>query len=165
MRFYISNESYPELREIRSRWDRHRVWWRAFASALGDRRFWRFIVVQMLLLGGWIVVDRVAARPIVVPSEPAWAVHAAVAAAALTTWGVLALSWGGDLVRPHLRRVSSIARAACPGCGHQLTGHLDAAGAVVRCPECGAGSPRGLFDEPYAIPRVFLAFGRRTPSD
>jgi hypothetical protein len=157
VRFYLSHDSYPEVREIESRWQRHLTWWRGLGSAAADARFWRFLAVQLILLAGWIALhawlaDRAWARGSVRMLS-----HVVCAAGAVATWGVLALSWGGDLIRPHLRRVSPIARSACPGCGHQLTGQLAGDEPTIRCPECGAVLRRSVFEEPFAIPRQFRA--------
>ena len=55
MRFYLSNQSYPELRAIESRWARHLIWWGAFRSAFRDWRMWVFFAVSTLglLIASW----------------------------------------------------------------------------------------------------------------
>ncbi|NNF43930.1 MAG: hypothetical protein HKO59_10465 [Phycisphaerales bacterium] len=158
MRFYVSNHSYPELREVESRWERHRIWWRAFRSAGGDVRFWIFAFVQAIVLLSWLAVSQFIMRR----WGLGWA-HTPLAtlvghAVAIALWGILMLSWGGDLMRPHLRRVSPSARVACPECGQLLTGQLaGAAGRGVSCPECGEAIPGSVFRPPYEIPRRFRA--------
>jgi hypothetical protein len=161
MRFYVSNHSYPELREMDSPWRRHVTWWRAFRSALGDLRFWRFFGIELLLLAGWFVLHRVLTAIASETLRPL--LDVGIGLAAITGWGVLALSWGGDLMRPHLRRVSALARDACPCCGHQLSSQIAEAADRVRCPECGESSPRSAFEPPYRIPGRFraTAWGRR----
>ena len=160
VRFYVSSESYPEIREIRSRWVRQVTWLRAFRSAWGDRRFRLFLAVQAVILLAWMVLAEFGPRWLGLGFEDRWYVRGVVAVVAIGMWGLLALTWGGDLVRPHLRRVSEIARHACPQCGHQLTGHLAGDAAIVQCPECGAQVPRGVFEPPYEIPREFRAVRR-----
>jgi hypothetical protein len=162
VRFYLSNDSYPEVREIHSRWQRHLAWWRAFRSAAGDRRFWRFLIVQFTLLAGWVALHAWLADPTRLPGSARMIIHIACAIGAVTTWGVLALSWGGDLMRPHLRKVSPIARCACPGCGHQLTSQLAGDEPLIRCPECGSAMGRSAFEAPYEIPPQFRAIRRRS---
>jgi predicted RNA-binding Zn-ribbon protein involved in translation (DUF1610 family) len=161
LRFYLSNDSYPEVREIASRWQRHLTWWRAFRSAAGDRHFWLFLLVQMILLVGWVVLHAWL-TDLARPHEPAgMIIHIACAVGAVVTWGALALSWGGDLMRPHLRKVSLIARSACPNCGHQLTSQLAGDEASIRCPECGSVMGRSAFEAPYEIPPEFRAIRLR----
>lgn len=53
MRFYLSNNSYPELRDVTSVWQRQRIWWRAFRSAVRD---WRVLAIVFLVWGGGILV-------------------------------------------------------------------------------------------------------------
>ena len=161
VRFYLSNDSYPEVREIHSRWQRHLTWWRAFRSAAGDRRFWLFLIVQLILLGGWMALHAWLAN-LPRPGAVRTVIHIACAIGAVVTWGALALSWGGDLIRPHLRKVSPIARSACPGCGHQLTSQLAGDEPTIRCPECGSVMDRSAFEAPYAIPPEFRAIRLRS---
>lgn len=161
VRFYLSNDSYPEVREIHSRWQRHLTWWRAFRSAAGDRRFWRFLIVQCILLGGWIALHAWLTDLAPRHGSARMIIHIACAVGAVVTWGILALSWGGDLMRPHLRKVSPIARCACPGCGHQLTSQLAGGEPTIRCPECGSVMGRSAFEAPYEIPPEFRAIRLR----
>ncbi len=70
----------------------------------------------------------------------------------------LQISWGGDLMRPHLRAVSDVARYACPACGQSLYGHLGDDRTMVQCPECGARVDRRTFAPPYPIAREFRVF-------
>ena len=163
IRFYVSNDSYPELREISSRWERHRTWWRAFGSAFGDRRFLLFVLIEVLLRGGGIGAGVLMEHLLRFDLPGRLSLWAVAGICATITWGVLALSWGGDLMRPHLRRASPTARDACPACGHQLSGQLaqPTDSAAIRCPECGARVPRGLFSPPFEIPGEFLAVRRR----
>ena len=158
-RIYFSNESYPELREIESRWERHKTWYRAFGSAFGDWRFWRFWAVQLVILGGWFALDRYVSRVTDLPLVWEGFMHAVFLAGAVLLNALLTVTWGGDLMRPHLRRVSSSARDSCPECGHLLTGHLTEKGKMILCPECGGQIDSQVFDPPYRIPKKYLATG------
>ena len=158
-RIYFSNESYPELREIESRWERHKTWYRAFGSAFRDWRFWRFWAIQLVILGGWFALDRLASRITDLPFVWEGFMHAVFLAGAVLLNALLTVTWGGDLMRPHLRRVSPSAREACPECGHLLTGHLTEKGKMILCPECGGQIDSLVFDPPYRIPKKYLATG------
>ena len=94
--------------------------------------------MQFILLAGWVALHAWLADLARLHGSARMIIHIACAIGAVVTWGVLALSWGGDLMRPHLRKVSPIARSACPGCGHQLTSHLAGDEPMIRCPECGS---------------------------
>jgi predicted RNA-binding Zn-ribbon protein involved in translation (DUF1610 family) len=154
VRLYVSNESYPELREIGSRWQRHLTWWRAFGSAFRDHRFWIFVAAQVVLVvGSWVL-----AVMLVLEGPGGMNVRALWVVLAMILSGLLTVTWGGDLIRPHLRRVSSLSRDACPACGHLLTSQRRSEGGrSVRCPECGADVPRALFEQPHRIPPEFRA--------
>ena len=158
-RIYFSNESYPELREIESRWERHKTWYRAFGSAFRDWRFWRFWAIQLVILGGGAAVDRLARRITGRPFGWRGFMHVVLLAGAVVLNALLTVTWGGDLMRPHLRRVSPSAREACPECGHLLTGHLTEKGKMILCPECGGQIDSLVFDPPYRIPKKYLATG------
>ncbi|MCP5120309.1 MAG: hypothetical protein GY953_56665 [bacterium] len=122
---------------------------------------WTFVFAQVVVAGAGIgggsllaywVHDGGPANPaIILPLVfvPTFAVN-----------GFLILSWGGDLIRPHLRRVSETARHACPNCGYLLTGCLPPETPDVVCPECGRAVPASLFQAPFRIPRTFLALTR-----
>jgi predicted RNA-binding Zn-ribbon protein involved in translation (DUF1610 family) len=157
IRFYVSNDSYPELREVPSRWKRNMIWWNAFLSASRDARFLLFVLIQLILVAGWIVLAIYLPGLESATFEVKLGARGLIALLSIITWGVLALSWGGDLVRPHLRRVSPIARHACPRCGHQLITQLAAHTDVIRCPECGSLIPRAALSPPYPLPRQFRA--------
>jgi hypothetical protein len=157
VRLYVSSASYPELREIESPWDRHRTWWRAFGSAARDPRIWAFVLVEIVLLVGPLVVYTVGPAASRASIERWIAIRLIPHTGAAVLAGVLAVSWAGDLMRPHLRRVSDVARRSCPGCGHLLAGPGKTPGAV-RCPECGAEVPGRVFEPPYPIPPTFRAF-------
>ncbi len=161
IRFYISNHSYPELREVTTRWQRHVIWWRAIQSAIREPRFQRFLAFQVLLVACWIFSGILAVWFNHLSIMTSLSMSGAVSIAATITWSILALSWGGDLMRPHMRRVSTTARDACPECGHLLTGHLLQAEQTIRCPECGMVVPRRLFQPPYEIPPEFRAIRPR----
>ena len=161
VRLYLSNDSYPELREFHGGFvARLSVWTRAFMSAACEWPIWVCFALQFscnvigafwglflseLILGQidlrWLLVGWICG---VVPA------------------GVLALSWGGDIIRPHLRRHNLVARRACPGCGHTLTSQLgllrDPDTTSVRCPECGVSIPAEVFQPPFVLPRQFRAF-------
>jgi hypothetical protein len=157
MRLYVSNHSYPELREIESRWEIHRTWWRAARTALRDRRLWAFAAIELMLLVAFIV-GGTRAMSLIDARAARFAVGGAIIVAAHVACAGLALTWGGDLMRPHLRRASERARSACPRCGHLQTDRLIASAPDVRCAECGTIAPRSVFEPPFAIPARFLAF-------
>ena len=162
-RIYVSSVSYPELREVESIMERHRIWRRAFRSAGRDFRIWRFFAIQVGLLYGWYLLDRFVMERVSLPDAWTIATHLGVAAAAISVFGYFTVTWGGDIMRPHLRRISAIAREACPNCGHLLTSHLHADGDLLPCPECGDRIERTTFTPPYRIPRRYRAapwFGR-----
>jgi hypothetical protein len=92
VRFYLSNDSYPEVREIDSRWQRHLTWWRAFRSAASDRRFWLFLLVQAILLAGWVLLHAWLTEHAWVRGSARMLVHVICAVGAVVTWGMLALS-------------------------------------------------------------------------
>ena len=81
---------------------------------------------------------------------------AALAGGWLVVFAYLQVSWGGDMMRPHLRAVSDVARYSCPSCGQSLVGHLEEA--VVRCPDCATRVDPVLFDPPYAVGPELRAF-------
>ena len=158
-RLYVTNDSYPELRGITARWSRTRTWWRAIRLAATRRHFWIFVAVQAAVLVG---ANALATIGLPTPaSRAAVAVRVSIAVASLGVVSYLQVSWGGDMMRRHLRAVSDVARYACPSCGQSLFGHLDDAGdpaTTVRCPECAAEVARDIFEPPYPIPRAFRAF-------
>jgi DNA-directed RNA polymerase subunit RPC12/RpoP len=157
-RLYLSNDSYPELREVRPRWARTVTWGRALALGVRRARFWGFVAAQV----GIAIVFLAAARLLsaldaggAVPDQP---VRWLLGLGWLLVFAYAQLSWGGDMMRSYLRAVSDQARHACPRCGHSLVGHLERDTGPVRCPECGARVAREVFARPYPIPRQFRAF-------
>ncbi len=152
MRWYLSNDSYPELRSIESFWERHVTWWKAFGSALNDPKMWGFLCVAFSLacLGGALnllvdVNDLLGsdALPVGVIAN-LLSIFITVGAAV-----VLSLTWGGDIMRPHLRRVNPRCRTSCPECGFCLTSQLQSSRKVFQCPECGQWFNRRPFEEPF----------------
>ncbi|MCH7798308.1 MAG: hypothetical protein IID28_07655 [Planctomycetes bacterium] len=160
LRLYLTNESYPELRGVRRGLPRSRTWWRAMAHATRHAGIWLFAVTQVLIVVGFAAADRAV---LLLVDEPRIQViaHVSFGVAALIVFGYLQTSWGGDIMRSHLRAVSDIARYACPNCGQSLYGHLDEESATVRCPECGARIQRAIFEPPHRTPPEFRAFFRR----
>ncbi len=157
-RLYLSNDSYPELRDVRPRWAVTVAWWRAIGHALGDRRFWSFVAVQVgLLLAVVALAVALSQGRLLTDTAERW-VYRLLAAGWFMVFAYLQVSWGGDLMRSHLRAVSEKARHACPCCGHNLVGHLDGGDDPVRCPECATHVARRLFEPPYAVPRAYRAF-------
>lgn len=154
-RIYVTNDSFPELREVRPRRRQTLTWIRAIAHAIRFIGFLPFVAVQVVLLG-------VACSPLVTIAmvAPEWVelTSLGAAAVALMTLAYFQVSWGGDIMRSHLRAVNDIARHACPACGQDLRGHLDEGDEPIICPECGASIPRDVFEPPFPIPRQFRAF-------
>lgn len=155
MRFYVSNASYPEMRNIESRWQRHVTWWKAFLSATRDARIWGFLVVGVLAaVAAWIPWE-FAIRFVKASNGSRASIELLMGAGAVSAfvgWSVVALTLGGDLMRPHLRRVNPACRDACPECGYHLRSQLaDDQSRVVPCPECGKTWFRDAFESPYRI--------------
>jgi hypothetical protein len=157
-RLYLSNDSYPELREVRPRWARTVIWWRAIAFSIRHARFWGFVAAQCGIALSLLLAARMfnALDPAgVVPDR---LVNSLLVVGWLFVFTYTQLSWGGDMMRSYLRAVSNHARHACPCCGHSLFGHLERDADLVRCPECGAHVAREVFAWPYPIPWRFRAF-------
>ena len=152
LRIYLTNESYPELRGVRRGWSRSATWWRAIDDAARHARFWVFVVTQASILAVLIAVSWM-----LVP----WpVVQVAIALVAFAVFSYLQTTWGGDIMRSHLRAVSDVARYACPSCGQSLYGHIEDESPQITCPECGARVERAIFRPPYRTPREFRAFLR-----
>jgi hypothetical protein len=164
-RLYLSNDSYPELRDLHPRWARTVTWWRAIAFSLRHARFWGFVAAQIGVAAGFVVTGSTINALDLAGGVPDRAVNVCLGAGWLAVFAYLQVSWGGDIMRSYLRAVSDEARHACPGCGHCLRGHLPGEADPVRCPECGAHVARALFAWPHRIPRGFRAFPfwRRRP--
>ncbi len=157
LRLYLTNESYPELRGVRRGWTRSRTWWRAIARATRYGHFWVFVATQVSIVVAFVVADRLLVA--FGGSGAQWpALHVAIALGAFAVFSYLQTSWGGDVMRSHLRAVSDVARYACPSCGQSLYGHIDGELPAVTCPECGARVERAIFEVPYKTPREFRAF-------
>lgn len=152
MRWYLSNDSYPELRPIESFWERHVTWWRAFGSAMNDPKMWSFLAVALSLacLGGALNLF-IDISELLSAGAPRIGVIANLLSIAVTVAAavVLSLTWGGDIMRPHLRRVNPRCRTACPECGFCLTSQLQSGRRIFQCPECGQWLNRRPFEEPY----------------
>lgn len=161
VRLYVTNDSYPELREIDAQWARTLTWWHAIARAARHRDFWVFVVAQVVLFTGLQVGAAVLIATAGLEHGAARAAAGASIVLGVLTFAYLQASWGGDMMRRHLRAVSETARYACPCCGQNLFGHLqESAGttATVRCPECADLVDPVIFRPPYAIPRHARAF-------
>ena len=163
-RLYLTNDSYPELRDINRQWARTATWWRAILHAFGYGRFRVFMAAQAAIFLAYLLLAAVVVSHLDLGWKIGPFVHGGVALAWVVVFGYLQVSWGGDLMRSHLRAVSQTARYACPGCGHSLIGHVqrdaagDPPGVSIRCPECAAQVPRELFEPPYRVPPRFRAF-------
>ncbi len=158
---YLSSESYPELRDIGSRWARNVIWWRAFRRAFRHLDFWSLLLTQAGIVAAFIAADVLVVLTVDLRPAATRSVHAVAAVSALLVFGYLLVSWGGDIMRRHLRGVSDVARYACPGCGHSLVGHLDSNDERLRCPECAARTSRETFEPPFPIPREYRVFPPR----
>lgn len=123
-RIYVSSDSYPEIRPIPTGWPRHRAWWRAFRSAFGDSRLWLLALIEIALVLIFIGIREQIVAGFAIGWDARGPVTIAVVFAALFVIAAVHLSWGGDLMRPHLRRTNELARDACPNCGHLLTSQL-----------------------------------------
>ncbi len=159
LRLYLTNESYPELRGVRRGWTRSRTWWRAIARATRYGHFWVFVATQASIVVVFVVADRMLVA-FVGPEAERPALHVAIALGAFALFAYLQTTWGGDMMRSHLRAVSDIARHACPSCGQSLYGHIDGKSSEVTCPECGARVKHAIFEPPYRTPKAFRAFLR-----
>jgi DNA-directed RNA polymerase subunit RPC12/RpoP len=157
-RLYLSNESYPELREIRPQWARTVTWWRAIGFSLRFGRFWRYVAVQVAIAAAFVVADRAIIALGLAGDLRSYRVHGGCAVAWLLLFAYFQVSWGGDMMRSYLRAVSTRARHACPNCGHNLVSHLERDPDRIRCPECGIRVARDLFEWPYRIPPRYRAF-------
>ncbi len=159
LRLYLTNESYPELRGVRRGWSRSATWWRAIAHAARHAPFWVFVATQASIVVAFVIADRMLVA-FVGPEAERPALHVAIALGAFAVFSYLQTTWGGDMMRSHLRAVSDVARYACPACGQSLYGHIDDESPEITCPECGARVERAIFEVPYKTPREFRAFLR-----
>ncbi|MHC5006455.1 MAG: zinc ribbon domain-containing protein [Planctomycetota bacterium] len=159
-RLYLSNDSYPELREIHPRWTRSVTWWRAITLGVRHARFWGFVTAQIGLAFGCFFAARTLNAVDVGRVVPDGLIFTFFGAGWLIVFAYLQISWGGDMMRSYLRAVSDKARYACPQCGHSLFGHVGGDADRVRCPECGADVARDVFDWPHPIPLRYRAFPR-----
>jgi DNA-directed RNA polymerase subunit RPC12/RpoP len=159
LRVYLTNDSYPELRNLPLGWSRSRTWWKAIHHAMGTWRFWGFAATQALLLGIFVAADGLTVAVAGLRGFSGLAAHVGFGVLALGVFAYLQVSWGGDMMRAHLRAVSEHARYACPHCGQSLYAHIEAHGAeTIRCPECGSVVERSVFAPPYQVPPACRAF-------
>ncbi len=158
VRLYVTNDSYPELREIDAQWARTRTWWRAISRAARTRDFWVFVAAQAAVFVAPVLAAAVLSSALGLERGTTRAVDSAAIVAGAIAFAYLQVSWGGDMMRRHLRAVSETARYACPRCGQNLFGHLDEGRSAVRCPECADDVDRAVFEPPYPIPRHLRAF-------
>ena len=144
MRLYVSSRSYPELREVDAGpWRRGLIWLRAGRTALLDPAFLAFTAVAAgLVLGGLGIAASVGAVLVrVLPPALGLVLLPALGIVVLVPAMLLAVTVGGDVLRPHLRRACPAARDACPACGYGLARQLDAAEAATRAAtEVAAGA-------------------------
>lgn len=113
-RLYLTNDSYPELREIDAQWSRTRTWWRAIGHAIRHIDFWIFALTQLGLVIGIVLGGIGIAAVAGLDGASGRIVHLSFAIGALLVFCYLQISWGGDMMRRHLRAVSDVARYACP---------------------------------------------------
>jgi hypothetical protein len=160
---YWSSTSYPELREL-SFWPRQAIWWRAFRSGLSGGRLWVLMVLNVGLafigLGGILAALSSFLYFFTAPNAqpPWWSImgYLLVGLGGIAGVGVVSLTYGARLMRPHLRRVDLRCRHACPHCGYGLHGQIidaehDEDLWPVRCPECGGSAAKRCFFEPYDV--------------
>lgn len=181
LRIYTSSDSYPEIRPIETGWPRHVAWFRAFLSSAFDARLWLLFALELSLAGAFILLRHAIVHGLPIGFDARGPVTIVVAILAVMAIGTIHLSWGGDLMRPHLRKANAAARHACPNCGHLLSAQLNALGtrddnaatndgadatreaSMVRCPECGHHVPTSTFRPPYAIPPAYRALAIAPP--
>lgn len=156
MRWYLTNHSYPELREVPAGWPLRRVWFLTIRSSLRDHRMLLFLATNTAVVGLGIAAIVSVGPAIFVNGRDIhpWRtpLHVVISLLTVGCFACSTLTWGGHIMRSHLRRVSGICRGACPECGYQLTAHLAGGGQSVQCPECGTVSDRAPFVEPYRLP-------------
>lgn len=158
-RIYISNDSYPEMREVRSG-GRRKLWWRTFYAALRVRRFWVFAVTMLAIEGAVAIAAWTVPRwaGVHITNEHLW--HVGFVLLGGFIWMMLSLSWGGDIMRDVMRRCDERAGRSCPSCGQDLSGS-PIVDDHVACPECGDAIPRSAIEVPNRVPTKYLAFSWR----
>lgn len=162
-RVYLKNHSYPELREISTHRELHRTWFRALLTAWRDTPVLVFLAIQIVLnvLGPVILVMMVHRWSLGSGSSGQFVLALPLAVIPMFASVLVALTWGGDLMRPHLRRASETARQSCPECGFLLGAHrrqaLETNEQSVACPECATRVPLVVFEPPYPIPKACRA--------
>lgn len=150
-RIYISNDSYPELRNLPRGWERHKAWWRAFRCAVRRSEFWYFLLPTIGLALSFVALGLgVSVRfksPIFMVAG--WS----TVMGAVAFWGWRTITVGGDMIRPFLRRTTDLCGESCPNCGYHLRGQLlgEAVSFPIRCPECGVEFGRESFEEPFLV--------------
>jgi len=152
MRIYITNESYPEIRNIKPGWQRHVTWWKAFLHALRDWRFYLIfvliIVIQIFppVLFTWLQTTFPRQR---------WSIPVTVVTSLIINLVLLIflLTWGGGIMRIHLRAADPRCASTCPECGYDLTSHLEEDSRTIRCPECGTSFEKDSFHRVNSLPR------------
>ncbi len=155
MRVYWTNESYPEMRPLPSRWLRHRVWWRAFWLVRRDPRIYAFLLIVACILVVFVWLTELLDDAIRARGEAEVILQTAMAVLAVTLSGMLFLTWGGYIMRLHLRRASDRCRDCCPNCGYLLSGQLQAPAGesgTIRCPECGTAYEASEFRALQRVP-------------
>ncbi len=157
MRLYVNNDSFPELREVHPWWARSRTWWRALVHAFRHRDFWQFAAIQGLIVLVAAALDRIVVAPGFGTTVSTLG-HAVILGLGFGLAAYLQVSLGGDMMRRHLRSVSTRARYACPRCGQSLFGHANGGPDPIRCPECAAEIDRRLFAPPFRVPAQFRMF-------
>ncbi|MHC4946825.1 MAG: TFIIB-type zinc ribbon-containing protein [Planctomycetota bacterium] len=161
---YLDNDSYPELRDVPRGLARSATWWRAILHAARHQGLWLFFGLQAAIVVA-LVAATAAIHGLRLAGPAELLVDGLVVVPGLVLMGYLQTSLGGDLMRPHLRAVSDVARHACPSCGHCLRGHLGGDVEQVQCPECGHVIAVDLFAAPYRVPRRYRAFPPRLTRD
>jgi hypothetical protein len=156
MRVYWTNESYPEMRPLTKRWARHRVWWRAFYLVRTDWRIYVFLLAVGVILLGFDWLDARLQQSLQLDVKQTLLLHTGMAVLAVLAGGMLFLTWGGHIMRLHLRRAGPLCAECCPNCGYLVSGQLQAPGGgngQLRCPECGGVYQAREFGELKRVPR------------
>jgi hypothetical protein len=143
------------MRPLTGRWQRHRVWWRAFWLVRRDVRIYAFFLIVLCTLALFAWVTELIDDALRLRGEAEIILRTGMAVVAAGLSGMLFLTWGGFIMRLHLRRAAQPCAECCPDCGYLLSGQLHAPGGAegaVRCPECGEAYEAAEFTALQRVP-------------